>query len=237
MNPNGYNNFTDIDGIHLDGRTDDDVEYIASVPLLSRSINVPSIICNKFLNVNFIYLNLIGLERIDGNTFDSCKNLRQLALHNNLITILPDNVFDHLTNLEILALSGNKLTNISIEWFKNLQNLKTLYLNHNTFEDIPKNTFSPLNKLTDLYLHTNKFEIIHSESFGVLPNLKELSLRENVIIAFDERIIDMTGVEAIDMTATRCANGYIFDNSTGRELMRTELLYCFYNFVNLFPGK
>lgn len=236
LNPNGFNNFTTISGTHLAGKSDYDVQYIIRT-IGSNTLNVPSIICNKFPNTKIIIFDGIRIQRIDENTFDSCKNLTRLWLHRNNIPDLPENIFAPLVNLQDLALSENTISNISVELFKNLPNLEFLYLHNNRIEELPRNAFSSLKKLEIIYLNENGLKIIHSDSFGTLPNLKFISLYVNQINAIDERLIDVTGVETIHMIQNLCANTDIFDDSPSRELMRNVLRACFDNYKAMFPGK
>ncbi|CAH1710037.1 unnamed protein product [Chironomus riparius] len=234
QNPDGLNNFTDISGEHLAGRSDYDVQNIIRT-ISSKSINVPSIICNKFQNTKTFAFGSIGVERVDENTFDGCKELTRLWLYDNKISYLPKNIFDPLVNLEDLAISNNKISSISIEWFTNLVNLEVLYLHNNQIEDIPKKVFRSLKQLSKLYLTSNNLKVIHSESFGMLPNLKEIYIYINQINAIDERMIDLTGVEIIDMNDNVCASGRIIDDSATRQSMRNALQRCFDNYKALFP--
>ncbi|KAL7043522.1 hypothetical protein ACKWTF_001552 [Chironomus riparius] len=74
QNPNELNNFTVINGKHLEGKTNDNVEYI-SCYYPSKSKNWPAIICEKFINTTRIDIDTVGIENLDRNSFPNCKKL------------------------------------------------------------------------------------------------------------------------------------------------------------------
>ncbi|XP_070489945.1 toll-like receptor 13 [Chironomus tepperi] len=233
FNPNGFNNFTYINGTHLPERTDDDVLIVGRNP--SYTTTVPSIICSKFRNVRNYYLHDTGIVRVDVNAFHNCTNLRYLDLERNNITTLPANVFDHLVNLEGLNLSYNKISTVSGEWFNGLENINRLVLIGNEIEEINRNAFSSLKNLTMLYINVNKIKVLHSDSFGYLSNLTNIIANHNKIEAIDERIIDMTGVTSFAMIDNVCANLEAQDTSDSKYMMRFNLRQCLDKYKVLFP--
>ena len=281
-NPNGLNNFTEIKGTHLAGKNDDDVRYIYGYA--QSSLNIPSIICDKFKFITRISLSSSGIEKIDEYSFKNCKNLRSLGIDTNNITKvdeksfiqnlelqtlfmnsnplselpenvfanqhklnnlvlysnefsdLPKNIFKSLINLNELWFRQNQLKSLRVEWFENLENIKTLYLEANQIEELPKNVFSSLKNLREIQLGNNTLKVIHSDSFGVLPNLTNVFIGNNQINAIDERFVDNTGVELLDMRGNLCANFIIYDSSSSKYQIRNALQTCFDNYKALFPG-
>jgi len=259
-NPNGFNNFTAINGTHLTGMADNDVKIIISNSQ-SNTLNVPSIICEKFKNAETINLYLSKIRRIDDYSFEKCKKLLYLELISNLITVidedafeenvnlqklyiglnpitdLPEDLFEPLKNLTVLSFSRSEISILRPEWFEPLGNLKTLSIYENPIEIFPKKIFEPLKNLSVLYSYKCNLKEIHSDSFGVHPYLKTISFHLNQIDAIDERIIDNTNVTNFYMTMNLCADVNITDTSASRESMRTALKTCFENYEELYPGK
>ena len=260
INPNGFNNFTTINGTHLTGMTDNDVIVISSNSQ-SNTQNIPSIICEKFKNTEMIMMYLNNIQRIDDYSFEKCEQLLYLELISNLITEidedafeenikleklfiglnplndLPEDLFEPLKNLTVLSISRNQITALRPEWFEPLENLQTLWIYENPIEELPKNIFKPLRNLIGLYAYKCNLKEISSESFGIHPQLTTFSFHMNQIEAIDERIIDNTNVTNFYMTTNLCADINITDTSASRQSMRTDLRNCFDNYDELYPGK
>lgn len=201
-NPNGFDNFTEIMGEHEPGYLDEEVAIVSAV-LGSKSTNVPSIICERFVNVKTIELNSIGVTKIGENSFKECnkvekislkrnsiteinelafnKNLElnNLALDTNQLTSLPGNVFDKQIKMRYLYLKGNKILDLPDEIFSKLQNLEFLELSGNEISN-PR-WFNNLGKLLKLYLHDNKIVELPDGAFSSLQSLTYLTLASNNI--------------------------------------------------------
>lgn len=63
INPNGINNFTQINGTHMTGRTNLDVLVVRGNPV-SRTLIIPSIICETFSNLREIEIHDNYMQRI-----------------------------------------------------------------------------------------------------------------------------------------------------------------------------
>jgi len=140
-----------------------------------------------------------------------------------------------LINLEDLRLSYNNISRIFSDSFESLEKLTYLSLSYNQIEELPKNVFNSLKQLLRIDLYNNKLKVIHS--FGVLPKLTSVYLYNNQIDAFDQDLIDDSGVTRLDMSNNLCANLSIIDSSASRQQMRMQLLKCFENYANLQPGE
>ena len=189
---------------------------------------------SKLERLYFWSNELISLPK---DVFLNVPNLVHLDLERNKIIDLPAGIFKSQENLKELRLNINQITSLNPEWFETLKNLELLTLGSNKIEEIPSNTFSTLTSLQQVWMDSNKLEIIHSGSFGRLPNLNVMNFLNNQIMAIDEKILDLTGVSILIMPGNVCSNGYISDNSTGRELMRTYFRECFDMYEELFPCK
>jgi len=63
FNPNGLDNFTKIEGTHLSGYSDGHVTHITRGKIISSPI-LPSIICEKFKNIQKIVFTPSEIEKI-----------------------------------------------------------------------------------------------------------------------------------------------------------------------------
>ncbi|KAL7043526.1 hypothetical protein ACKWTF_001556 [Chironomus riparius] len=252
QNINGVNNFTRVSGAHLIDKNNDDVQQILRATG-SKTINIPSIICETFQYATLINLQQLEIQKVDEYSFKSCKNLtylnlkdnkitkinensfsenlklQTLSLQNNQLTTLPENLFINQQNLKELDLGTNRIKQLKIKWFQNLQNLNILLLDANQMEELPKDTFSSLTSLSSIWISSNNLKVIHSDSFGFLPNLTDVYLSQNQINAIDEGFTAYTGVQRLDMIGNLCANDFIEDNSSSIQLMRRALQTCFEN--------
>ncbi|XP_070494579.1 leucine-rich repeat-containing protein 15-like [Chironomus tepperi] len=179
-NPNGLNNFTQINGTHLEGRSDEDV--VGVLPEAgSSSINIPSIICSRFRNIRTVVLTNIGLQRVNRNSFNNCKMLSGLYLNDNRINFIESGSFGENPELLNLWIYSNELTTLPENLFFNQSKLLDLDLTENRIADLPANIFRPLTNLQELYLYANQITNIRPQWFDSLENLQFLFLNENQI--------------------------------------------------------
>ncbi|CAG9798423.1 unnamed protein product [Chironomus riparius] len=135
----------------------------------------------------------------------------------------------------VLGLIGSNTTNVPsiiCDKFQNSINVELYSVGIKTIDD---KAFK--NSLNVIYLHNNKLKITQSDPFRSLFKLKTIYLQQNQIEAIDEKVIDNTGVQRLDITNNLCANQNIFDNSTSRMSMRLALLNCFKKFDDLLPAR
>ncbi|KAL7043551.1 hypothetical protein ACKWTF_001568 [Chironomus riparius] len=258
INPNGFNNFTGINGTHLTGMTDIDVLHVYKS--LSNTLNIPSIICETFQNTQTIELTASGIQLIDEDSFQKCTKLQYLDLKNNKIRQFHKNAFKENSELAYLLLWYNQITELPEDPFSNLQKLvrldfelnnitilpenifnpltglSVLYLEKNSIEVLPRNIFSSLQNMSTLVMHNNKLKILHSDSFGHLPKLEAVNMNSNQIDAIDGRLINNTGVISFELRSNLCVSKDIFDNSDSRESMRADLKLCFENYDRIMSG-
>jgi len=259
INPNGLNNFTGINGMHLSGMTDEDVRYVYGAA--GSTPNIPSIICEKFKNTQKIEIFARGLQIIDEDSFQNCKNLTHLNLYNNKIrqfhknafkenpelnqlllwfneiTELPEDPFTNLQKLVRLDFESNNITVLPENIFNPLTGLDVLYLEKNLIEILPTNIFSSLKNMTTFWIYSNKLKIVHADSFGLLPKLKTVQMYSNQIDAIDEKFINNTGINRFDVRYNLCLSKDISDTTASRGTMRADLKICFENYEEIMSGK
>ncbi|KAJ6630884.1 Leucine-rich repeat-containing protein 15, partial [Pseudolycoriella hygida] len=178
-NPNGLNNFTEIDGIHLTGFTDEDVDTIYR--RVGVSTNVPQIICDTFSNIRDFELFSIGITEVDDNAFRGCSRITTLYLSYNSITSISENAFATLRDVTYMNFAQNLLTTLPENVFANQQNLTFLHLSGNRITELPSDVFRPLENLLTLSLGYSNLTAINSEWFSNLHLLDLLDLSGNRI--------------------------------------------------------
>lgn len=229
-------NFTQISGTHLSENGDDNVLAITTASG-SSAVTIPSIICDKFQNVETLSYISMGLRKINNDSFAGCSNVMSIDLSNNNIIEIPNGIFNSTKNLQKLILDSNQIQNLKPEWFRNLKSLEKLSLTSNMIEELPSRVFSDLTNLEEIFLDSNKLQVIHSESFWMLLKLQVMIFVDNQIDAIDERIVDVTGVKRLIMIGNICFDSFINDNSAEKQEMRTSLKKCFENYKEKFFGK
>lgn len=178
-NTNGLDNFTEIIGVHEPGYSDENVVVLSAV-LGSKSSNIPSIICEKFVNVKTIEFDSIEIAKIGENSFKGCKKVEKISLRRNAITEINELAFSENLELNNLALDTNLLTSLPETVFANQLKMKYLYLKNNKILDLPNEVFSSLQSLVQLDLSGN--EITNPKWFQNLEKLQKLFLNDNKIV-------------------------------------------------------
>jgi len=180
-NAKGFDNFTEISGSHLSRNLNKDVVKVTIVTG-SISTNIPSIICEKFINVKEITLANIGLEIIGENSFKNCIKIETISLSDNKIKEVNALAFNENLELDSLTLESTQLTTLPEELFTNQLKLTSLYIGNNKISDMPNRIFDPLQNLIILDLSNNDIVNPKAEWFKMLANLEKLFLNDNKII-------------------------------------------------------
>ena len=180
-NPNGLNNFATIGGTHLPGHDDSNVQSVFGVSG-SITANIPSIICNRFRNAQFIQLERLGIQRIDDYSFNQCNLLSGLYIGENQISYIDERAFNQNRELFDIDIGFNELSTLPENVFANQPRLEFLTLWHNRFTDLPNNIFKSLERLRVLNLRNNQIRTPRPEWFENLHQLGRLVLTENQLI-------------------------------------------------------
>jgi Leucine-rich repeat (LRR) protein len=197
-NPLGRDAFTDIDGEHLPGRTNADVDIINIVRQNTR--NIPSILCEQFPNARSFIAVDSNIEFLYDSSFAACRNLTVINLWSNLISEVPANTFVHnplLNNLllgsnrierlnadsfsgtaiEFLDISNNNLDSFDPDWFNSINDtLRTLDLLLNNIQVLPADAFRTIRDLEILILSFNPLRTVPPNAFIALDLLEVLGL-------------------------------------------------------------
>ncbi|CAG9801214.1 unnamed protein product [Chironomus riparius] len=181
QNPDGLNNFTQVEGFHFPGMNNVFVTAILRNTTGSTTRNVPSVLCSQFPHVTYIDLSYLGIEDVDANAFRGCRNLDWLRLYNNRITSLPDNLFMYNRHLNYFDLERNLLTALPENLFANQLALEALDLNNNPIANLPRGIFRNLFNLQFLYLRNLRISAVNPGWFDNLFNLQFLDMADNQI--------------------------------------------------------
>lgn len=187
---------------------------------------LPPKIFKSLVGLRELHISENRLQVLDLEWFTNTVNLEYLSLNGNQITSIPPNVFKSLNRLQITFIYGNRIRTLYPQSFVGLYSLKTLALFKNEISDLPQGVFAPLTSIEELSLHFNKLTTVHSDSFAIHGYLKKLYFEHNSIISFDEKIIDNTAVETLNMTNNVCSS-FITGN---RNEIKSLMSNCFRNY-------
>ncbi|CAG9811207.1 unnamed protein product [Chironomus riparius] len=215
---------TRIDGQHGTGLSDADVKSI--VPYKDNKLRTfSSIFCQKFSNLEVIYLSDAELELIDEDSLSNCKNLDKMTLFGNKIREIPKNLLTQNSNLTYFLISDNQLTTLPENLFLNQKELRNLDLSDNQINVLPGNIFRPLVKLEVLILSKNKLQSINPDWFVNLQNLKWLGLDENQIVEIPSKCFaSLKNLEIFWINENRIKS-LKSDNFNGLQNLHTLSLY------------
>ncbi|XP_070501805.1 uncharacterized protein [Chironomus tepperi] len=192
---------------------------------------IPLNIFNPILKLEALTLENNKLQSISSKWFKNLGSLIYLLLNENQIAEVPDKSFEFLTNLDLLYLYKNRIKLLYSNSFFGLHSLRDLWLNHNEITELPHNTFKPLSNLKRLALHDNKLTIIDAASFGIHKHLADIYLQNNKINQIDEKFIDNTALNVMNIEGNICSNG----KPIGIEYIKVGLKTCFENYKKLTP--
>jgi len=173
-------------GVHLPGKTDKDVRRVESSGHIM--VNIPTMICNNFINTEEIDLNSCSIGTIDEDSLRGCKKLKLLNLERNQISKIDENSFTENPELEFIELWSNQLTSLPENLFINQQKLQYLAMDSNRLVDIPSTVFKPLRSLKTINLSSNGIPTLNPEWFETLNDLENLYLHFNQIEDLPEGI-------------------------------------------------
>lgn len=168
-----------ITGLHLDGKTDDDVENLnfedQNVPYLPIGID------QRFKNLKSMSVKNSSVEHINNDAL-KMENLSELTFEHNNIKDIAENTFQNLRKLQSLNLASNHIVKLHLNTFKNMNELKILNLNWNQLELLDAGVFNDCKSLQTLYLRQNKLKFIDKSILDPLEGLQYIYLQGNVCV-------------------------------------------------------
>ncbi|KAL7043469.1 hypothetical protein ACKWTF_001525 [Chironomus riparius] len=234
FNPNGLNNFEDIDGMHLPGFTDDDVVEL-NLFVRTNSPNIPAIICQKFRNLRFINLGQNTFQRVDDYSFSNCTSLSFLILQDNEISFINERAFIRNSELRTLHMSFNLIKALPENLFQNQINLDFIDFNNNLISDLPTSIFKSLKKLTYWNFGFNQLSSPRHEWFENLQSLETLYYHYNSIAELPRNIFSrLLNIKQIELYGNNLK--MIHADSFGF-LPTLQSLNLFFNNINAFDGN
>lgn len=120
----------------------------SNIPILSNSI------CTIFPSL--IRINIVAnVKQIHKDAFESCPNVLEISLANNLIEKLDKDTFKSNTELFSLSLEGNQLKELPDEIFATLEDLEFLHLENNCLTGFNTNLLAQNKILAVLFIFSN----------------------------------------------------------------------------------
>ncbi|XP_013412111.1 LOW QUALITY PROTEIN: leucine-rich repeat-containing protein 15-like [Lingula anatina] len=151
--------------------------------------NIRYISANDFRqNTRLSKLNLANnsLEYIHNEAFRHMRQLQELWLNKNYLSLLPKRI---PSRLRILHLEENNIYNIPENIFRHHWSLSSLYLQKNRIKKITKRTFKGSN-LRNLDLEKNSIAQIEVRAFAGMSRLQSLDLSDNPTLVLDPMALD-----------------------------------------------
>jgi len=176
-----YPKISSIGGSHNEDKDDDDVQAVHINLEDSSILELTTVVCKKFENLE--YLNVLGLKikSINDDAFQKCQNLKLLFFDNNKLRKIPANLLSNNKQLIDFKITSNEIKSLSEDTFKMQENLKRLDLSNNKIENLPADVFKSLTSLEMLDLSDNQISELNIEWFKSLKKLKKLSMNKNKI--------------------------------------------------------
>jgi Leucine-rich repeat (LRR) protein len=198
-------------------------------------------------------LQVNSLQELDGNSFNSLKNLEHLSIGNNKLEHLPTNLFKELAQLkqlhlpeltslkeqeldanlfvglkklEILQLDQNRFDNFPENFFDDLTSLQFLNLMGNPIKSLNKNWFNKLIDLKVLRFEFALFEIVPDGLFKNNGNLTHLKLSGKIAKMSNKMFSDLKHLKKIDLLDNQCISMEIEDHNSSIAFTEQMLIPC-----------
>lgn len=145
------------------------------------------------------------LKEIPIGVLTSARQLVNLQLSYNEISVVQDNAFDGLEKLEFLDLAKNNLTIIKTNTFSGLRALQFLTLARNRIEVIEKCAFK-FPALERLHLGFNKLTVLDDKIFSETPLLQYIDFRQNRLESIGAAFDNLQKLEFLLLDDNRIAD-------------------------------
>lgn len=168
-----------IEGIHMLGRTDDDVRIVTATGTFNNTFNlVPQQIFDHFRQLSQITISNVGLTELH-QPWQNCTTLTHIFVINNQIRRLPGKIFEACLNLMGLSVMNSGIEEIDREAFNGLYFLRSLQLHGNRVRYLNPDILKPLVRVSLLNIELMGLERIHPHTFRELPYLSRIFLSWN----------------------------------------------------------
>lgn len=132
-------------------------------------------------NLLVLTLDYSGLDDAVWESLYPFRQLKDLQLQGNSVTMLNRTVLNGLSSIRNLDLSENMISDLSTEMFQTMTELQSLQFKQNNLMKIKNNTFLGLQKLVALHLRGNRIRTIEKGAFSHFASLAELDLSNNCL--------------------------------------------------------
>lgn len=152
-----------------------------------------------------LYLNRSHITDVQNGTFTTLINLRELYMHDNLLSVLTRETFQGLTGLELLTLNNNLISYIAPGMFTQLPRLKTIDISGNG-----------LHTLDPSFLAITTFEMISLRDnpwlckCPLVMALQEMYITDPEVISQPEAVL-CDREEVINSTVSQFTAYHLFD--------------------------
>ncbi|CAG9811906.1 unnamed protein product [Chironomus riparius] len=232
-NPNGHNDFTNVDGEHLEGFGNADVERLYIT--YQNTTNIPSIICEQFPNILDLIIGSSHIRSLDDGSFAGCSRLEFLMVSGNEIQSLPQNIFSQNSNLEVAILDDNRIEQISNDVFAGTR-LSYIDLGKNSLTFFNPNWFSGIeDTLEVLLLDYNRILGFSSFVFDRFVNLRELDISVNKgTVLYGQVFFGLSSLRRLYMNSIGLTT---IDPAWFRPLTAIENIHLSYNQIRDIPDN
>lgn len=175
----GFDEFPMIDGIHEDGKTNNDVVFLEIIA--GNTSIIPRVICDSFQSLETFNIHIdVGLEGLSENSLVSCNKLKYHAIIFNPVTEIHPNYFRYNLDLEQLFFRYFPITSIPEELFSTTTQLQYLNIQYmNLLNDLPANIFKNNPLMNFLSLDNNALNAWRPEWTQSLTKLDRIFINLN----------------------------------------------------------
>ena len=172
--------------------------------ICSRNLWFPSGIFSGLKKLDHLTFNAVKLNNSVWEQIGELRNLQNLSMQDNSISILEKDTLNKLTRLKTLDLTNNGIKTVLSKTFKSQAHLNWLNLSLNTINTIADDAFDGLVILQILNISGNQITTVYSRLFESLGNLKGLDLSDNNInIIEDDAFYGMRNILLLDLNRNK----------------------------------
>lgn len=150
----------------------------------SKLPHIPKEFGEFFVNLEFLDINGVGLERLDHDDLFKLSKLKTLIASNNSIKTIAKNVFDDNLKLEEIDLSSNKIKMIKTKSIRALKDLKIINLKGNScidekFENLNSDEKERQKNMNKIMIKCKEIKKKDAEDPSIVKKLKKTVMEIN----------------------------------------------------------
>lgn len=169
-----------VSGIHVQGKSNDNVEVFL-MRGEKESTHLPNGIGRNYPNLVILQVEFCRLRFISRRNFKDMRKLTIISLQANQISDFFEDTFWDLKDVKKIDLSRNNLINLHPNTFIHLSKLEVLNLHYNGIEYLDGELFRKNSNLKIATFEYNKITVIGID-FSELNNIQEINLKGNYCI-------------------------------------------------------